>query len=202
MFRGSLYTAPVQSKGNISMFGLKHGSFGAATDTFLVSLSRISFYWPLSWRSLSAIILAVLLANWTWILFAPQATFTSAFPDRAAEIEAGQLFGVGTTNEVATPGVALPNVQLLGVFASSANKTGFAVLKLDSNRQLGVAEGEEVAPGTILMAVNADHILLERAGIQQRVNLEDKYAGSNKNVIPANGWNADDVQKRIRQLQK
>ena len=168
------------------MPGMNWGAIGTIGDAAMAMLPRLSFYWPLSWRGLSALIVGVLLANWFWVLFAPHAVFTAAVPERPAGLEAGRLFGVVQSSDPASQGVALPNVQLLGVFAASAGKTGFAVLKLDDKRQVGVAEGEEVASGTRLVEVHADYVLLEHAGIQQKVNLENKYAGSaNKGTLPA-----------------
>lgn len=174
------------------MLKINMGSISAIGDMVLASLSRLSVYWPFSWRAVSAMVLGVLLAKWFWIFLAPQATFSAAVPERAAGLEAGLLFGVAVSTEAASEGVALPNVQLLGVFAAGAGKKGFAVLKLADNRQMGVAVGEEVAAGTKLVDVQADHVLLERAGVQQRVNLENKYAGSangsaNKGAVPAYG---------------
>jgi general secretion pathway protein C len=194
-------------------FRMNWGSIGTMGDMALSGLSRIAAYWPFSWRALSALILGVLLAKWIWILFAPQAIFTSAVPERAAGIETGQLFGVPVSTEAVSQGVALPNVQLLGVFTASGDKPGFAVLKLDDTRQLGVAEGEEVASGTRLAAVHADHVILERAGVQQRVNMENKYAASPyTGVLPAHGAAANrqqgnvapdkNMQNRLRQLRR
>ena len=160
------------------MLRINWGSIGTLGDVILNNLSRLSFYWPVSWRGLSAIILGVLLAKWLWIFFAPHATYTAAVPVHTAGVEAGRLFGMAAVPDTASQGVALPNVQLLGVFTASAGKPGFAVLKLDSNRQMGIVEGEEVAAGTKLIKVHADHVILERAGVQQRVNLENKYADS------------------------
>lgn len=160
------------------MLKISWASIGTITEGVLTSLSRLSIYLPLSWRGLGALILGVLLAKWWWVLFAPHATYTAAIPARASAAEAGRLFGVTVANDASTQGVALPNVQLLGIFAASAGKKGFAILMLDDKRQKGVAEGEEVATGTRLVAVHDDHVLLERAGVQQRVNLETKDAGS------------------------
>ena len=167
------------------MLKISWSSIGTIAEVVLTSLSRLSIYLPLSWRGLSALILGVLLAKWWWVLFAPHATFTTAIPERASTMEAGQLFGVTVADEVKAQGVALPNVQLLGIFAASAGKKGFAILKLDDKRQTGVAEGEEVASGTRLVAVNNDHVLLERAGVQQRINLETKGTGSMNTGTPA-----------------
>lgn len=178
-------------------FRLNWVRVGAIGDMVLSNLSLLAAYWPFAWRSLSAVILGVLLAKWIWILFAPQAIFTSAVPERAAVVETGQLFGVPVSNDTVNQGVALPNLQLLGVFTASGGKPGFAVLKLEA-RQLGVAEGEEVAPGTRLVAVHADHVILERAGIQQRVNLENKYpVSSSQRMLPANGAAATRQQMDI-----
>ena len=163
---------------NLHMPKINWGSIGTLGEAALGIFSRVALYWPFSWRGLSAIILGVLLAKWLWVLFAPPAIYTAAVPERAAGQEAGQLFGVALVTEAASQGVALPNVQLLGVFAANAGKPGFAVLKLDNSRQMGIAEGEQVAAGTRLTEVHADHVVLERAGVQQRVNLENKYAGS------------------------
>lgn len=161
-------------------------SIGTGAEAILTSLSRLSLYWPFSWRSVSALILGVFLAKWFWILFAPQANFTAAMPEHSAGLEAGKLFGVVQSAGSSTQGVALLNVQLIGVFAPNVDKPGFAILKLDDKRQVGVAENEEVAAGTKLVEVHNAYVLLERGGIQQRVNLENKYAGStDKGIQPA-----------------
>jgi len=196
------------------LFGITRGSAGASIDTIVTALSRLTFYWPVTWRSLSAIVLGALLARWVWILFAPNATFTSAIPQRNSGIEAAKLFGEVLSTETASVGIALPNVQLLGVFTASPGKPGFAIMKLDNNKQAGVAEGEEVAPGTRLVEVNADYVLLERSGIQQRVNLENKYANSSDGKAeladhdtaaagsPKANAAAKELQSRLRQLHK
>jgi len=195
------------------MLRINWGSIGTIGDAVMVTLSRLSFYWPFTWRGVSALVLGVLLAKWFWILFAPHAIFTAAMPERAAGLEAGRLFGVALSTEEVTQGVALPNVQLLGVFAASAGKPGFAVLKLDDKSQVGVAEGEEVAAGTKLLAVHADYVLLEHAGVQQRVNLENKYADSSntgeQSAFVAKAGNKQNneisdkvLQNRLRQPRK
>lgn len=157
---------------------INFGSIGAIAEASMAAVSRLFFYLPFSWRGLSALVLGVLLAKWFWVLFAPHPIYTSSAPANVAAIEAGQLFGKAISDETISQGVALPNVQLLGVFAASAGKAGFAILKLDDKRQVGVAEGQEVASGTRLLSVHADHVVLEHAGVQQKVILENKYAGS------------------------
>ncbi len=150
--------------------GISIRAIGEAAMAILVRL-------PLSWRGVGALVLGVLLAQWSWVLFAPHATAIAAVAERGAAAEAGQLFGVAAAFGVkSAEGVALPNVRLVGVFAAGPGKPGFAVLKLDDQRQMGVALGKEVAPGTKLLEVHPDYVLLERAGVRQRVNLERKAA--------------------------
>jgi len=141
---------------------------------------------PLIWRALGALVLGVVLARWSWVLFAPHATAVAVAPEHAVAVEAGQLFGAASAASSVSPseGVALPDVRLIGVFAARVGKPGFAVLKLDDTQQVGVAVGGNVAPGTKLLEVHPDYVLLERAGVQQRVNLEGQAAGAS-GVMPA-----------------
>jgi len=148
---------------------------------------RLSF----PWMGLGALVLGVLLARWSWILFAPHATAVATVQPGGTGVEAGRLFGVAVfAASPVTQGVALPDVRLVGVFATQSRNSpaedgkpaartgqpGFAVLQLDSRSQIGVAAGEEIAPGTRLLEVHPDHVLLERAGVRQRVNLEGNIA--------------------------
>jgi type II secretory pathway component PulC len=175
------------------MLRVNWGTIGTIGESAIASLSRL----PFTWRGLGALILGVLLAKWFWILFAPHATFTAAMPERSAGLEAGSLFGVVAESVQTAEGVALPNVQLLGVFAASTGKKGFAVLKFD-NRQKGVAEGEEVSAGTRLVAVHADYVLLERGGAQQRVNLENKNVAATSKTTTTTPALATTENKQIK----
>lgn len=137
-------------------------------------LSRQSLFW----RVLGALVLGVVLAKWSWILFAPHATTTAALPEHTVVVEAGRLFGVAVSGIPSDEGAVLPNVRLVGVFAAGKGKPGFAVLKLDDKQQMGVAVGDSVVSGIRLLEVHPDYVLLERAGLHQRVNLESKIAGA------------------------
>ncbi len=141
---------------------------------------------PILWRMLGALILGVLLARWSWVLFLPHATAVAVVPEHGVTVEAGRLFGVTAASGVsAAEGTALPNARLVGVFAAGIGHKGFAVLKLDDKRQAGVVVGEQVVPGTRLLEAHPDYVLLERGGVQQRVNLEEKAAAaSGVNVVP------------------
>ncbi len=136
------------------------------------AFSRLSLPWP----GLGALVLGALLAKWSWALFAPQAAAITVVPEHVATEEAGRLFGSASAVSPAG-GLTLLDVRLTGVFAARIGQPGFAVLKLDG-KQMGVTVGESVAPGIRLQEVHPGYVLLERAGVQQRVNLEEKAAGT------------------------
>lgn len=132
---------------------------------------------PLLWRVLGALVLGALLAKWVWVLFAPRATAIAVAPERGVAAEAGKLFGVAVvaaSAPVVEEVAVLPNARLVGVFSAKTGRSGFAVLKLDDKRQMGVAAGESVVPGVRLAEVHPGYVLLERAGTLQRVDLEEK----------------------------
>jgi hypothetical protein len=131
-------------------------------------------YLPVIWRLLGALVLGVLVAKWCWLLFAPRASAVDVVPEHEITAETGRLFGIVVANVVPTVVTALPNVQLVGVFAGRVGQPGFAVLKLDEKKQLGVVVGDNVVPGTKLLEAHPDYVLLEHAGSQQRVNLKLK----------------------------
>lgn len=123
-----------------------------------------------AWYALGALVLGTLLARWSWILLGSPATVTAIVPGHGVSENAGKLFGVATPLSAATA-AAVPNVKLIGVFATQSGQSGFAVLKLDEQRQVGAVVGENVAPGVKLLQVHADRVVLERAGVQQKVEM-------------------------------
>lgn len=128
--------------------------------------------WNLFWYAIGALMLGALLAKWSWRLFATPATVVAAAPEHTVSESSGRLFGVvaaGTPS--ASNAAVMPEVKLIGVFAPDSGRSGFAVLQLDAQHQLGVAVGEEVSPGVSLSEVRADHVVLERAGVRQQVKL-------------------------------
>lgn len=143
------------------------------------------------WRILGALLLGVLLARWSWTLFAPHAEVTASVSEHGVAAEAARLFGVADSAVPAVEVLAWPNVRLLGVFAAGAGKASFAVFDLDG-KQVGVALGENLVSGIKLAGVHADHVLLERAGVSQRVDIET-------GVMSASGVVAVPVREVFRQ---
>lgn len=132
-----------------------------------------------SWQGVGAAVLGVLLAKWTWLLFAPA---SPAMPAAAWEAsgEAERVFGTVSVADTAALS-SLGNIKLIGVFAHRTR--GFAVMQVDE-KQIGIGLGDEVKPGVKLVETHADYVLLERADIRQRVDLTGASSPSVAGPVP------------------
>jgi general secretion pathway protein C len=117
--------------------------------------------------------LGVAGAYWTWTWFAPRPEPKSQAPASAiARLDAAyRLFGdVRVVRSAsATPGAT--TLRLLGLVTSSGDEPGYAVLMLDGKRSVAVRQGGEIEPGTRLVEVGADHVVLDRRGMRETLAL-------------------------------
>lgn len=115
----------------------------------------------------AAILLALVLAYWTWILFAPvPAPRVEINAARAGQIaSAAALFGQTQKNTVIDAPTAAA-IALIGVVAATGDGPGYAVVRLDT-KLLTVRAGDDIAPGFRLERVFPDHITLERNGTRE-----------------------------------
>lgn len=157
------------------------GKIAAKLENAGAIVSAVFSRLPLLWHGFGALIIGLLLARWTWVLFAPHAMAVPPAKNETAGERSAALFGTVATSAVAAATASvLPNVRLLGVYTG---KQGFAIFRLDEKKQLGVALGEEVAKGSRLVEVAADYVLIEHNGTRQRVNLEKKFADSKGMIV-------------------
>ncbi|HQQ64235.1 MAG TPA: type II secretion system protein N [Pseudomonadales bacterium] len=115
--------------------------------------------------------MAMVLAHWTWIWFAPRAGDVAppASEGHVATDSAYLLFGQPpVASAPAATGMA---IRLLGIVAATAGQDGYAVVQLDTKKILAVRKGQELAPGIRLLEVGADHLLLERGGVRETLSL-------------------------------
>lgn len=124
--------------------------------------TRLWMNWPL-WGGLLAMLL---LTQHAWVLFAPAERALPGDTDIPTSNRTGQLFG--TANSTSTTTSSLDGIRPVGIFAHSTR--GFAVMQTPTG-QRGVGLGNEVAPGIRLIETHADHVILERNGNRQRVDL-------------------------------
>jgi hypothetical protein len=130
--------------------------------------ARLWMNWPL-WGGLLA---ALLLAKHVWVLFAPAEHAVPATTVVSQSAQTEQLFGVVST---ADSSASLNGIRPIGIFAS--RKNGFAVMMTETG-QIGVGLGGEVAPGVRLLETHANHVILERNGVQHRVDLGNAPAAT------------------------
>lgn len=122
---------------------------------------------------LLVIALGWLLAWWTWRLLAPHPRpqgLESAPVVQPSQGDARRLFGD------ATPAVAeaapTSNVRLKGIYLEGgARAVSSAVVNLGA-KDKAVRVGQEVGDGSKLAEIHPTHIVLNRAGVEERINLE------------------------------
>lgn len=127
----------------------------------------------LTWAiTLAAVaLLAVVLAYWTWVWLAPEREPGLATPSVALSEPAHALFGGAAT---AAPGG--PSLTLLGIAASSGAGQGRAIVQLDGGRTRVVGAGEELAPGLRVTEIRATHVVLDRVGRTETLELPRQVA--------------------------
>jgi hypothetical protein len=121
--------------------------------------------------------LGVALAQVTWLAIAPRtpdaprALAESAQPQPGA-LAARQLFGASVSGSTAKRGAPATGLVLLGVFSSREPGAGRAILRMQGSRATVVTAGESIADGVELREVHADHVIVLRQGMPERIELE------------------------------
>jgi Type II secretion system protein C len=127
--------------------------------------------------------LGVGLAHVTWLAMAPRtpgapsAIAQSAQP-QAGAVAARQLFGAAGGASSARSVVTATGLVLLGVFSMPEPGAGRAILRVQGNRPALVAAGEAIADGVQLHEVHADHVIVLRQGVAERIDLERRSRSS------------------------
>lgn len=120
--------------------------------------------------------LAWLLARWTWVLLAPPSASTAA--PAAAEVDlaaVARLFGGSAPSGTTAPAGPASGLRLKGVIAPTPADIGSAVFNAGA-RDFPVNLGGEVQPGVKLVAVEEDHVVISRAGVRSRIDLDTRMA--------------------------
>lgn len=131
------------------------------------------------WQPLTAVLLALFLSYWLWVLFAPLSTPLLVSQNLSSNINSNKLFGDAVVtssspttlvSESVVQAPLLVDARLVGVFASTNPKKSFAIFQLGANVQKSVALGDVVDGDIVLDAVNRDYVDIARAGIKQRIS--------------------------------
>lgn len=128
------------------------------------------------------LVLAWLLAAWTWVFLAPQPASAPAPGAGGIDLAAvAKLFGAAAPAGSATPGAGTSGLRLKGVIAPTPASIGSAVFNA-GGKDIAVALGGEVQPGVQLVAVEPDHAVILRSGVRERVDLETRMAAVPRSV--------------------
>lgn len=155
-------------------------------QTISLDRSRVAQTALVSLLTLAALaLLGLVLAYWTWIWLAPAAEprAPSVVPPTAGVGAALGLFGSAPTGgAVAMPtGIA---IRLLGIVAATQGGRGVAAMQLEGTHIVAAREGEDIAPGIRLAEVAPHHVILERGGIRETLQLPKPAPGPPPAVPP------------------
>ena len=119
------------------------------------------------------LVLAWQLAYWTWVFFTPPRTSSSAPPQTGAVDLAAIARLFGASPPAGTPAAAAGgSLRLKGVIAPTPGVVASAIFSTGSGRDIGVPIHGEVQPGVKLAEVHPDHVVLSRAGVRERIDLD------------------------------
>lgn len=148
--------------------------FGARAPAWLIWLRRWLFI-GLQW-------LLVALALWyaaglVWQILTPATptaapAFASAPQEQALRLAAQHVFGeTGAGGSADTAVATNSNIVVRGLIAAQGRRKGVAIVSLDGQPPVTIAEGEEIRPGVRLERVLSNQISINRQGVQESIFL-------------------------------
>ena len=146
---------------------------------------RPQIHFEKKWSDLSADLLqaflfvvgGMLLARWIWLLFSP--TIPEFLPateqslsNQTASIISGHWFAAssGRGASIATASI---NFKLVGIYAPSDKRLGFAVFKQADGKQRAVLLHQEITPGIMLHNIMSESVQVGQEGSIQTLVLEN-----------------------------
>jgi general secretion pathway protein C len=138
--------------------------------------------WPDAATLLALALLCWVLARWTWVLFAPAVPVVVPPPPPPIDLQAAldeilraKLFSGQPAATLPAP-TARHDIQLAGVLATAPQGRGWAVLQLEGKAHQVASSGSEIMPGVMLDQVLADHVVVDRQGSRERIDLARRAA--------------------------
>ena len=126
------------------------------------------------------LVLAWQLAHWTWVFFAPPPVAAPAPAQAAVDLAAiARFFGATAPSETASA----TGIKLKGVIAPTPGTEASAIFSRGTARDVAVYIDGEVEPGMKLTEVHPDHVIVSRAGVTSRIDLE----APRSNAVAARG---------------
>jgi general secretion pathway protein C len=149
-----------------------HSPAAAKTASLLGTLATAALVLVLAW----------VLAKWTWTFVAPPAQSPAAAAATGIDLAAvAKLFGGAAPWGPAAASGSTSGIRLKGVVAPSPADIGSAVFNL-GGKDIAVSLGGEIQPGMKLVSVARDHAVISRAGVPERVDLDTRMAAVPRSV--------------------
>ncbi len=126
------------------------------------------------------LVLAWQLAYWTWVFLAPRIAAAPASRDPGVDLAvAARLFGGrAAPGELSGPPASSSGLRLKGVVAPTPGIAASAIFSAGSGKDIAVFLDSEVRPGVKLAEVHPDHVIVTRAGVRERIDLEARRAAA------------------------
>lgn len=136
--------------------------------------------WRAKWIGRALMLFAVVLGLWLaagvfWQLTTPAVRplvpeFNATPSHQANALTARHLFGEATAGTLASVAAASDFV-LRGVIADHRKQQGFAIIVVDGQAPVTVAEGKDIRPGVRLEKIYPNRIEISRQGVREAVLL-------------------------------
>jgi general secretion pathway protein C len=122
------------------------------------------------------LVLAWQLAGWTWAFLAPPSGESTRTPaSNAVDLAAvARLFGAQAPSTGAA--TSSTGLRLKGVVAPTPGVAASAIFSTGAGRDLSVFVQGAIQPGVTLAEVHPDHVIVTRAGVRERIDLEAPHA--------------------------
>jgi type II secretory pathway component PulC len=141
--------------------------------------------WPDAATLLALALLCWVLARWTWVLFAPAVPVVVPPAPAPIDLQAAlddilraRLFS-GQPGATPEPAITTRrDLQLAGVLATAPQGRGWAVLQIEGKAHQVASSGSEIVPGVTLDQVFADHVVVDRRGNRERIDLARRGAAA------------------------
>ena len=136
----------------------------------LASLLSMMLVALLSWQ----------LVHWAKVLYKPRLVLAPSAvqifnPESMAnQIGARKLFGLASEVSVSPQAITPLNLKLSGVFAVDGALPSVAIISVDNKDGMPFKTGDAVVPDVTLEQVMSDHVILNRAGVKEKLRLETK----------------------------
>ena len=117
------------------------------------------------------LVLAYQLAYWTWVFVAPAPR--AAVPESRGDVDfdaIARLFGAPAPSS--STAASSSGMRLKGVIAPTPGVEASAIFSTGTGRDLAVYIDQEVQRGVKLVEVHPEYVVVSRAGVRERIDLE------------------------------